>query len=101
MRTGELQAVLGRRRLQRGVAGMHEEIAHQLQVARVVFDDQDYRHVTPSRSLVRASARRPTTETNAARSSSPFCARWLTRPESRSRSARVISLCVSTMIGTS
>ena len=43
----------------------------------------------------------PTNVTSCARSSAPFCARWLMRSPSRSRSARVISLCVSTTIGTS
>ena len=46
----------------------------------------------PPRSPVRRAPSRPTSSTSSARSRSPFCARWLMRPASRSRSARVISV---------
>ena len=87
------------RRRQRPVAGVLEQVAHELQVAWVVLHDEDQAalgHASTRRDGQPADQR----DERRARSSSPFCARWLMRPASRSRSARVISLWVSTRIGT-
>ena len=64
-----------------GSRGVLEQVADEFQVSWVVLDDKD--QAAHGDASTAGMANRPTSATRPARSSSPFWARWLMRPDRR------------------
>ena len=103
---GEREPVLGASRPRASGSRVVEHVAHQLQVPRVVLDDQDHGlslgHVASwPRPLAGAAPRGRRARRARPRRNVPFCARKLIWPAAARGRRRVMSFDVSTTIGTS